>query len=502
MRRWIFAGVLGLGCKQPPDPKPEPRPAPEPEPAPVVTPEPEPKRAGPIVLPDAIPALATGLVVVRGEPGLAGAFAAIDPLSGPDAEYASLAEAVREYVEGRFGVKLEGVRQATAFALPGGSGAAVVLQGVVGGPDGNGLVALAGDDLVVAAQGEAVIAGRRAAVEAAVAASQGTAPRLREVGSSLTELVARHGTDAHYVAVTSVEPLPPAIRNTLEGRAVEHVMLGVGPELFVIVRAPPDKLEGLASELSVLFTGAGAALTQAQREAEAIPDSVRVLGFITARHWLERLEHKLAARVVEDELILRTPLDVDVGTLSPILVALLTAAMDTVATNRRRDRTAEARIQLARMFDAASSYFEDEHIFVQVLPDGTSRAIKRHICPNDGHEQGAAGLTPPASVDCNEGPAAECVPAIADAPGHYDAAEWEDNSIWKAMGFDQKDAHAFHYDFKYENFPGELGGCQFTAQAFGDLDADGVFSTYERVGVADEGRVQEPGPLLVDRGLE
>lgn len=498
MKRWIFAVVVALGCKQQPDPKPEL--SPQPEPSPVVTPDPEPKRAGPIVLPEAIPALATGLVIVRGEPGLAGAFAAIDPISGSDAEYAALTEAVREYVDGRFGVKLEGVRQATAFALPGGAGAAVVLQGTA--TDAKSPVALAGDDLVVAAHGEAIIVGRRAAVEAAVSASQGTAPRLREVGSPLTQLVAGHGTDAHYVAVTSIEPLPNAIREALQGRGVEHLMLGVGPEIFAVVRGSPGKLEGLASELGVLFAGAGAALTQAQREAETIPDSVRVLGFITARHWLERLEHELAARVVDNELILRAALDADVTPLAPILLALLTAAMDTIATNRRRDRTAEARIQLARMFDAASSYFEDEHIFVEMLPDGTSRAIKRHLCPNDGHEQGAAGLTPPASVDCNEGPDAECVPAIADTPGHYDAAEWQDNTIWKAMGFDQKDAHAFHYDFKYENFPGELGGCQFTAQAFGDLDADGVFSTYERVGIADEGRVEEPGPLLVDRALE
>ena len=492
--------MLVIGCKQQPDPKPEPKPATEPEPTPAATKEPEPKRAGPIALPDAIPALATGLVVVRGEPGLAGAFAAIDPLSGSDAEYAPLAEAVREYVDGRFGVKLEGVHQATAFALPGGAGAAVVLQGAA--TEAKGVVALAGDDLVVAAHGAAIIVGRRAAVEAAVSASQGKTPRLREVGSPLTQLVASHGTDAHYVAVTSVEPLPSALREALEGRGVEHLVLGVGPELFAVVRAPPDELEGLASEVGNVFAGARAALTQAQREAEAIPDSVRVLGFITARRWIEHLQHKLAARVVDNELILRASLDADVAALSPILVALLTAAMDTIATNRRRDRTAEARIQLARMFDAASSYFEDEHIFVEVLADGTSRAIMRHLCPNDGHEQGAAGLTPPASVDCNAGPDAECVPAIADTPGHYDAAEWQDNPIWKAMGFDQDDAHAFHYDFKYENFPGELGGCQFTAQAFGDLDADGVFSTYERVGIADEGRVEEPGLLRVDRALE
>jgi len=453
-----------------------------------------------VVLPDAVPALAVGVAVVRGEPGLARAFQALDPVSGSSAEYAPLVDAVAAYVKDRFGVNLEGVQQATAFVLPGDAGAAVVLQGAAEEPKGT--VSLAGDELVVASRGRVVIAGRRAAVEAAVDAHEGKTPRLREVGSPLTELFASHGTDAHYLAAVSVEALAGEVHKALLARGVEHVAVGIGPELYIVVRATPDKLEGLAGEVEVLFAGARAALTRAQREAEAIPDSVRVLALITARHWLERLERKLGAAVVDDTLVLRAPLDAELGELSPLAVALLTAAMDTVATDRRRERTNEAKIQLARMFDAASQYFEEEHIFVEVQPDGTSRAIKRHLCPNDGRERGTAGLTPPTSVDCNGGPDAKCVPAVADTPGHYDAEEWQDNKVWKAMGFEQKRPHAFHYDFKYENFPGELGGCQFTAQAFGDLDADGVFSTYERVGIADEGRVEEPGKLLVDRPLE
>ena len=452
MRRMCLAGLLVLGCKSDREQAPVPTPA---KPEPVAAPEPEPPtpRAGPVVLPKAIPALASAVAVARGKAGLSDAFALVDPLSGSKDEHAPVASAFADYLSERFGVRIDGVHQATVFLLPGEAGAAVVLEGATG-PAPGATRPLSGDDLVVAAHGAAVFVGRRAAVEAALGASQGKAPRLRDGSSALTKLVQRHGTDAHYVAAASIDALPDVAGETLKQRGVEFVFAAVGPELAVVLRGQPERLDALADEVAVAFAGARAALEQAEREARELPDSVRVLGFIAARHWLERTEKKLAAKVVDDELILRAPLDADLGDLAPIIIALATAAMDTLAETRRRDRTQEAKIQLARMFDLASEYFEEERIFVEVLPDGSTRAIKRHLCPNDGHERGTAGLTPSASIDCNEGPDAECVPALANAPGHYDAEEWKENPVWKALGFDQDDAHAFHYDFKYENFPG------------------------------------------------
>ena len=61
---------------------------------------------------------------------------------------------------------------------------------------------------------------------------------------------------------------------------------------------------------------------------------------------------------------------------------------------------------------------------------------------------------------------------------------WTDNPVFGALNFAfaPEDVHYFHYRFLAENVPGDHGACTFTVQAFGDLDDDSVFSTYERSG--------------------
>ena len=53
---------------------------------------------------------------------------------------------------------------------------------------------------------------------------------------------------------------------------------------------------------------------------------------------------------------------------------------------------------------------------------------------------------------------------------------------WSALNFQMNDAHYFRYEFTSS---GTLGAAQFTAAAYGDLDCDGVWSTFERHGYGD-----------------
>jgi hypothetical protein len=150
-----------------------------------------------------------------------------------------------------------------------------------------------------------------------------------------------------------------------------------------------------------------------------------------------------------------------------------------------RSKTSEARVHVAQMFDAAASYFNEEHV------DPTSAAVV-HGCPNDGRAEGSAGITPPLSVDCSQG----CMPAS------YGAQLWTDNKVWNALNFQMEDKHYFHYDFKWSNVAGGYGKCQFTVQAFGDLDHDGVFSTFERAAAADEMGINGAAGLYIDHESE
>jgi type IV pilus assembly protein PilA len=162
------------------------------------------------------------------------------------------------------------------------------------------------------------------------------------------------------------------------------------------------------------------------------------------------------------------------GILAAIAIPALTKYM-------RRSKTSEARVQLAKMFDAASAYFNEEHVErgnVELLGQGGQISnMAPHRCPHiQGQETGftQAAITPAINVDCNTGPGGRCVPVPGGGggTGYYDMALWTDNNVWNGLNFQQEQAHYFHYNFLANNDGTGFGFCRFTAQAFGDLDGD------------------------------
>jgi len=196
---------------------------------------------------------------------------------------------------------------------------------------------------------------------------------------------------------------------------------------------------------------------------------------------------------------------IEIMVVVAILGLLASIAIPAMNAYARRSKTAEARIQLAKMFDATVAFYTAEHVDrgdVEMIGLGGSVTSATHRCPYlDDPAGGSAGFTP--SVDCNLGPGGRCVPTSAPAgPGYYDIAEWNDNNLWSSMHFMQEQAHFFHYDYVSVNDLVGYGSCRFTAQAFGDLDADGVFSTFERAGSADVNGVNAAAGLYIERVIE
>jgi hypothetical protein len=72
---------------------------------------------------------------------------------------------------------------------------------------------------------------------------------------------------------------------------------------------------------------------------------------------------------------------------------------------------------------------------------------------------------------------------VRDPPGTWDA------ETWRALSFAFSTPHAY----SYEVISGERW---FTARAYGDLDGDGVLSTFERTGTLSERCEFERGPGL------
>ena len=188
------------------------------------------------------------------------------------------------------------------------------------------------------------------------------------------------------------------------------------------------------------------------------------------------------------------------GILAAIAVPALTKYM-------RRSKTSEARVQIAKMFDAASAYFNEEHVErgnVAVIGSGAGISIQApHRCPypTGSPTGGQANPTPAFAIDCNDGPGGRCVPGGAQTGG-YPMTDWTDNNVWNGLNFQQEQAHYFHYNFIAANGATGFGRCQFTSQAFGDLDDDLTYSTYERTGAADQNGVNAAAGLYIDQEVE
>jgi type IV pilus assembly protein PilA len=175
----------------------------------------------------------------------------------------------------------------------------------------------------------------------------------------------------------------------------------------------------------------------------------------------------------------------------------------------RRSKASEARVQLAKLFDATSAYFNEDHVdrgsSEFIGSGGSITETAPHRCPHPtGQPEGsAAGITPPEAVNCADGPGGRCVPAVGGGgAGYYELDLWDDNNVWNGLNFKQDQGHFFHYNFTATNGTEGFGTCQFTASAFGDLDNDGMYSTYERTGAGDENGVNGAAGLYIDHDVE
>ena len=136
-----------------------------------------------------------------------------------------------------------------------------------------------------------------------------------------------------------------------------------------------------------------------------------------------------------------------------------------ISDRQREEGAIEATTNVRRLLDSSINYY-DEHATM-------TGDIETSQFP------ASVGLTPPV-IPCGEGVTPQ--------------QDWWDHPTWKSLNFSTSDPQ--HYSYQYDS-SGEGIGSTFTASAFGDLDCDGVISTFFRVGEVEEGN----GSLLRYSGL-
>jgi type IV pilus assembly protein PilA len=163
-----------------------------------------------------------------------------------------------------------------------------------------------------------------------------------------------------------------------------------------------------------------------------------------------------------------------------IIGILASVAIPAFVKNARKAKTTEATVGLQRMYTGSRSY---------VLEETVRRAQVDPIPPQFPE---SAALTPAATCCASPGRKCTANPAL-----------WT-NLTWQAVRFDMADPHYYQYEYQSTGTAGAGAGSRFTARAMGDLDCDGILSTYEMVGELSniDNDVHGSGGIFQNLGIE
>lgn len=177
----------------------------------------------------------------------------------------------------------------------------------------------------------------------------------------------------------------------------------------------------------------------------------------------------------------RLALTLDMGSSSAqavgIMGVLAAVAVPAFLKYTKRAKTSEAIDLLDKMYMGAVVYFSTPRF------DENGARVPCQFPPSQAS-------TPAAGTCCKElgGP-------DEDGNDRCDATpSWWETPTWKALNFQIPDDHYFVYEFNSEKL--EDGTWEFSATAFGDLDCDGLKSTFQRYGrgiIGDNECEVEPG---------
>lgn len=142
-----------------------------------------------------------------------------------------------------------------------------------------------------------------------------------------------------------------------------------------------------------------------------------------------------------------------------ILGVLAAVAVPALMRYVRRSKTSEASDKLSLMYRGSAAYLINANTNVKRGIDGIGLPL---MFP--------ASVGPTPTDPCCTLPGGQCL---------TDPVEW-DHGTWIALDFSIADPHWFNYSYLAA---GEGVGAQFTARANGDLDCDGIESTFERSGI-------------------
>lgn len=419
-----------------------------------------------------VPEAAIGVVVINSKAAVE-EFRALTPYSDHIDRWNAMGEDVDDYLEDTIGIGLTGAERAVIWTGEDGWGALVEgdFDGDVDGDTdkvgGIDVVEIANDTLLGIHDGDLII-GNEAGIEAMMGVIEDDDTSLDdsddESAEQLVDMLGAVGGDTFAVAFLAEDldiddiPMPP----------VEVLGLGSSSEVLV-ARArfdDDDDAEDTAEALTNLIeVGMGELDDELDRLRDRGRDPTEVILAIMASHGVElAVEELLEIDTDGSDLVIELELP-GMGATLPLVGISAAVAIPAFLRYISRSKTVEATMNVRRLYDSSVSYYDAEHATAtgNIVPPQFPTSIP---------------LTP-AEIPCGE----------AVMPN---ARDW-DHPGWEALNFSISDPH--RYSYQYDS-SGERIGSTFTASAFGDLDCDGVISTFVRVGEVEEGNYIRGGAGL------
>ena len=369
------------------------------------------------------------------------------------------------YLRKQLGVSLGKARSITIFGSP-QSGAALIpyVEGTLAGPgegEHMGVKLHAAMGGMVAAQSHGLLViGDKDPVIAALDVLEGRAASLASASPELAELFAREAKGATAVLMLSGNALAMLVQERgLDAGIVTVRAAGVR----ALIRGDEPQLKAVAAKLE-----AGIGVLVGQLASAPPPEDAVVehAAYIVTKHHVDYFKRVFAPKVAGGSLTLELPLrgeEVVSAYMFTAMVGILAAvAIPAFMKNARKSKLSEATVNLERLYEAARRYHGDKHAF----------------------PPGSAGPTPPLGACCAQA-GKKCAP---------DPKLWT-GSPWKELQFQMDDPGYFSYTYASD-------GASFTVTAHGDLDCDGVYSTFELVGSTQGGQVTDGAGIYRENELE
>ena len=377
------------------------------------------------------------------------------------------------------GVAVE--HQAICMVIPGVAGAGPLKGEPIGD---TGLVRLP-EGAVAGLHGQTLVLGNEKGAAAALAVARGEAK-----GLAGTPLGDRHAALAGHLGggmlvVTFVSPVLRSLWTAagLPGGGGDAAGLAVSSTLglVAVVQGDAASLEAIAKEFDAMLGQLRGELDKARGELSQREGVAPRLGIAFVDFFAEGLPNHVQLERAGDALVARTNALEAVGGALPVVGVLASVAVPAFIKYMRRSKTTEAIAQIERIRRGAIHYFSTPKV------TATGEKVPCSLPPS-------VGPTPDGSPCDHPG---EQYPA--NAPG------WDDPT-WKSLGVGMDGPHRYRYQFESNGLTG--ADAAFTISAYGDLDCDGIWSTFQRTGHGTPGsadgdcEIERAPGLFIDNEVE